>query len=145
MVGFEYITPELLENANKNISIEMQTQATRYLREMGIMFTPMFIIDPGFDREDFNNLNNHAKEQKYFGPEFTILTPLPGSRLYNEQKDKIIIHDWDLFDGFHAVVKTKLPSEEFYRLFWDMTHGFGISIFKKISVLIRYLSSIFLQ
>ena len=135
-VGFEYIFPERLKNTNKKIDVEMQNQAVRYLREIGVLFTPLFIVDPNFDRDEFDSLKKYIQKQNYFRPEFSILTPLPGTSLYLEQKDKINIRDWDLFDGLHAVVKTRLPEVEFYKLFWDLTPP--IPIFKKIKILLRY-------
>ena len=48
---------------------------------------------------------------------FSILTPLPGTKLHRERRHEITNHDPELFDVFHAVLPTRMPLEEFYERF----------------------------
>mgnify|MGYP001297382712 CR=1 FL=1 len=136
MLGYESPSAGLLEKYNKNIAVETQIQATKYLDELKIDFEPLFIIDPDFDGKDFNTLKAYVKKQRFFWPGYSILTPFPGSPLYAEYKDKILVSNWDLFDGAHAVIKTRLPEEEFYRYYREIL--WGIPLFNRIRALIRY-------
>jgi len=43
-----------------------------------------------------------------------VLTPLPGTDLWDEVKDEVVTEDWELFDITHAVLPTRMPLEEFY-------------------------------
>jgi len=45
---------------------------------------------------------------------FSILTPLPGTDLWNTAKMDVTTNDWEMYDIVHAVLPTKLPLNEFY-------------------------------
>ena len=53
-------------------------------------------------------------------PEVIILTPLPGTRLYNEFKEYLINTKYELFDLQHTVLPTKLPLKDFYKEFANL-------------------------
>jgi len=42
-------------------------------------------------------------------PRYAIVTPFPGTALYHrlESEDRILTHDWDLYDGQHVVFQPK--------------------------------------
>ena len=44
-----------------------------------------------------------------------MLTPLPGTDLWDETEADIQTQDWELFDIAHTVLPTKLPLREFYQ------------------------------
>ncbi len=46
---------------------------------------------------------------------YTILTPLPGTRLYRQLRDQISIHDLDYYTLTNAVLPTRLEEELFYQ------------------------------
>jgi len=61
-------------------------------------------------------------------PSYTVLTPLPGTELYEEMKEKLIATECRLFDFLHAVIPTRLPLDEFYgelASLWAKTYHFG--------------------
>ncbi|MGH7337674.1 MAG: hypothetical protein ACREI7_08855, partial [Myxococcota bacterium] len=45
---------------------------------------------------------------------FSVLTPLPGTDLWETAKSHVNTHDWEMYDIVHAVLPTKLPLDEFY-------------------------------
>jgi len=45
---------------------------------------------------------------------FTILSPFPGTNLYDEVRDSLTTTRTDLIDFFHTVMPTRLPLEQFY-------------------------------
>ncbi|NOZ20328.1 MAG: hypothetical protein GXP25_04480, partial [Planctomycetes bacterium] len=49
--------------------------------------------------------------------QFTVLTPLPGTPLFEQEAERLVTRDYRLFDCLHSVLPTKLPREEFYRQF----------------------------
>jgi hypothetical protein len=50
-------------------------------------------------------------------PVISILTPLPGTKLYETCKDQIIIDDLDYYTFTNAVTATKMPPDLFYTTF----------------------------
>jgi hypothetical protein len=71
-------------------------------------------------------------------PAFTILTPLPGTELYEERRHELVTHDYLLYDVTHTVLPTRLPLERFYERFarlYSMTakhQRLGWSAFKSM-------------
>jgi len=51
---------------------------------------------------------------------FSVLTPLPGTDLYQEVKDRLITANYDYVDFFHTLLPTTLPRKEFYRELADL-------------------------
>jgi len=45
---------------------------------------------------------------------FAVLTPLPGTDLYEAVKDSLLTHDYDYFDFNHTLLPTELPMDVFY-------------------------------
>jgi len=46
---------------------------------------------------------------------FRVLTPLPGTDLYHEVKEKLITSNYDYFDFHHTLLPTALPIKTFYK------------------------------
>ena len=53
-------------------------------------------------------------------PVFCILTPLPGTVLYEERKADIITNDYGKYDLTHTVLPTRLPIDEFYEQYANL-------------------------
>jgi hypothetical protein len=79
-------------------------------------------VDPAFDREDFRRLSEYVEENNLTHPIFTILSPFPGTDLYDMVKKTFITESFELIDFFHTVLPTKLPLDEFYDEFLGLYH-----------------------
>ncbi len=75
------------------------------------------IVDPGWGEEDFDRLEAFVKAAKLPNPTFTILTPLPGTELWQTLKSKLTTHDYSYFDVTHLVLPARLGPERFYERF----------------------------
>jgi radical SAM superfamily enzyme YgiQ (UPF0313 family) len=73
-----------------------------------------FILRPEFTRADFCALATYCRRLELSFASFAVLTPLPGTDLYQEVSDQLVIHDYDYFDFIHTLLPTALPLEEFY-------------------------------
>jgi len=113
-IGLEKIDDEGLRSVNKKNSADNNNQAIRILQELGVGYTPNFIIDPSWDRADFEKLKHWIDETGACNSGFSVLTPLPGTDLWDEVEDEIQTRDWELFDIAHAVLPTKLSLSDFY-------------------------------
>ena len=113
-LGLESITDEGLASVNKHNTAANNRRAIEILQEMGVGFTPNFIVDPAWDHEDFARLREWIATTGAYNSGFSILTPLPGTDLWETAKQNVTTHDWEMYDIVHTVLPTKLPLEEFY-------------------------------
>ena len=113
-LGLEAVTDEGLRLVNKSNTQANNERAIEILKELGVGFTPNFIVDPGWEHEDFARLRNWIERMGTFNSGFSVLTPLPGTDLWRQTKEQVTTHDWEMYDIIHTVLPTKLPLEEFY-------------------------------
>jgi radical SAM superfamily enzyme YgiQ (UPF0313 family) len=113
-LGLESITDEGLNAVNKSNTAANNVRALSILREMGVGYTPNFIVDPAWDHEDFARLRGWIEETGAYNSGFSILTPLPGTDLWESAQRQVTTHDWEMYDIVHAVLPTRLSLEEFY-------------------------------
>ena len=120
VMGFESYRDEDLQYFHRGMKVSANREALRILRENDILPVGYFIVRPDYDRKNFEDLKNyiHGLNLKYMI--FTVLTPIPGTDLYEESKSRIIKNDYDLYDFRHTLLPTKLPLEEFYAELADL-------------------------
>lgn len=106
-IGVESPNQAVLDSYNKNITPDLSVQAIRMLHKYNIKAMASFIIGELNETEDMiYETINFSKKIHPEVAQFTILTPYPGTRLFNKVKDLIVTQDWSLYDGLHAVIKT---------------------------------------
>lgn len=126
-LGLEKIDDEGLRSVNKKNTADNNNRAIRILQDLDIGYTPNFIVDPSWDRADFEKLKRWVDETGAYNSGFSVLTPLPGTDLWDETEESIQTHDWELFDIAHTVLPTKLPLDEFYREYAGLwKHGMDV-------------------
>ncbi len=114
-IGFEKIRDDELASIDKRNSVRNNEEALEILRSLKIDVWASFIVDPDYEKEDFERLRQYIIDHRIDTPTFSVLTPLPGTPLFEEKEDKLMVRDCDLFDVAHAVLPTRLPLREFYR------------------------------
>ena len=113
-LGLESVTDEGLKAVNKKNTADNNVRAIEILKELGVGFTPNFIVDPNWDRDDFKRLRDWIETMGAYNAGFSILTPLPGTDLWDAAKKNVTTDKWEMYDIVHTVLPTKLPLEEFY-------------------------------
>lgn len=116
-IGFEKITEAALQQVEKHNSVRNNEKALAMLQSRGINVIASFIVDPDFSEEDFEQLRQYIIEKRIQTPSFSILTPLPGTELYDKVSNKLGFTNWEQLDLLHAVLPTALPPPLFYREF----------------------------
>lgn len=116
-IGVEKTDEQGLNEVNKHNTVENNEAALEFCRQHGIGVTASFIVDPDFTAADFARLRDYIKRWNIGTPSFTVLTPLPGTDLFAQFKDKLTTTNYELFDLLHAVVPTRLSLRDFYREF----------------------------
>jgi hopanoid C-3 methylase len=113
-LGLEAVTDEGLDAVNKHNTMANNARALAILREMGVGYTPNFIVDPAWDHEDFARLRAWIEETGAYNSGFSILTPLPGTDLWETAQRQVTTRNWEMYDIVHTVLPTKLSLQEFY-------------------------------
>lgn len=117
LIGLESFDPQELKRVNKGSSVEQNIQAVKFLRSIGVKIWAAQIVFPNWTVEDFDRAIQINQELGVECPQFTILTPLPGTPDYDNAKKhgQLTTLDPGKYDFFHWVVPTTLPPEEMYR------------------------------
>jgi radical SAM superfamily enzyme YgiQ (UPF0313 family) len=114
-LGLEKVDDAGLKSVNKRNTADHNNQAIKILQDLGVGYTPTFIIDPTWEKSDFEKLKRWIDATGAYNSGFSVLTPLPGTDLWDEVEGQVNTRDWELYDIAHTVLPTKLPLEEFYR------------------------------
>ena len=113
-LGLESVTDEGLKAVNKKNTADNNVKAIKILQDLGVGFTPNFIVDPAWTRDDFKRLRDWIDHTGAYNSGFSVLTPLPGTDLWDAAKEKVTTHDWEMYDIVHAVLPTTLSLDDFY-------------------------------
>lgn len=109
MMGLEYHKDSVLADIQKRHSTEQARKAMELLKKHKLMVMATLLIghweETEEDRNDF--LKFFGKYVDHFG--LNLITPLPGTPLFYQMKEKGRIRDWDYrnFDYLHAVMATR--------------------------------------
>jgi len=112
--GLEFFSNKDMQFINKGSSAEDNIEAVKILQSNDIEIYASFIVRPEHTREDFDSFKKYCRKLKLNFPTFAVLTPLPGTDLYEEEKDRLLSNNYDLFDFFHPLLPTHMPIEEFF-------------------------------
>ena len=123
-VGIEKVDDEGLKSVNKRTKASTNDDALDFLKSIGIRPIATFIVDPMFGDEDFDKLEEYARVNELIAPTYTILTPLPGTEVYNLRKHELLTDNYYMYDLLHSVLPTNLPIERFYERF-SRLYGLG--------------------
>ncbi|MGB3563258.1 MAG: radical SAM protein [Thermoanaerobaculia bacterium] len=136
-VGFESFREEDLEYVNKDSTVKDNDEAARILNDLGVDIYASFIVRPDFDKEDFAAMRRYCRQLELSFASFAVLTPLPGTDLYDEVKDEMLTHDTRYFDFLHTLLPTRLPLQEFYEEL-NRLYTTAIPLTKGLSFLAKY-------
>jgi len=112
--GLEAASDEELIAYGKASTVKDTITALKTMNELGIYVVGNYIVKPGYDKQDFDRLARFVQANPIYHSGFTVLTPFPGTAMYEEMKAQITIHDLDYYNLTNAVVETKLPEQKFY-------------------------------
>jgi len=115
-VGLETLSQRNLEAVGKRINVTSSYhELVSRLHDNGIALIASFMF--GLDADDeavFERTVEFARHHKIDACMFSILTPLPGTRLYTKLEDegRIVDRDWRHYDGAHVTFRPALLSPE---------------------------------
>ncbi len=122
-VGFETLDPANLLEQRKHQNLRRDYTATiRRLHDLGVMINGSFVF--GMDNDDasvFDRTVEWAIEQGIETATFHILTPYPGTALYQRMaaSGRMLTGDWDLYDTRHTVFRpARMSPSDLERGYW---------------------------
>ncbi len=103
-IGFESAEDKILKEYKKGLSSSIAFEVVKLLKKYKIDVFASFVLGALNDtRETIMKTIRFAKKLKASIVQFSILTPYPGTRLYERLKSKILSKDFSFFDGTHLV------------------------------------------
>jgi radical SAM superfamily enzyme YgiQ (UPF0313 family) len=94
------------------------------LKSLGIRIVGDFIISPEYEHADFQRLMDFVDSSGIDVPIPAVLTPLPGTPLYQRLRPQITVHDLDYYTFTNAVLPTRMEEHEFYKCYAGMLQRF---------------------
>ena len=120
IIGFEEIDDKRLNTMGKANTTAMNSKAIHILHDIGITIIGDFIISPDFDEDQFQALRDYLEKNQVDLLMPSILTPLPGTPLYESMKETITIHNLDYYTLTNAVVPIRMDEKVFYENYADL-------------------------
>jgi hopanoid C-3 methylase len=115
--GFESPTDAGLESVRKDQGVAEAEEAIAVCRRLGVGVTGNFICDPDWDESDFERLWAFLAKHRLDHVGFTVLTPLPGTRDFDDARLRIRDSDWSHYDMHHVLWEPRLGRRRFFELF----------------------------
>ncbi|MBC8414385.1 B12-binding domain-containing radical SAM protein, partial [bacterium] len=139
LIGLESVSEQNLARMDKGINKKHDyLQAIRTIQAHGILVNGSFIVGYDFDtKESFDELIAFINEAKLLMPLINVLTPFPGTKLFQrlEKEGRILHKDWSKYDSKQVVFSPALltPEElqQGYRKVISEIYSFE-SIYKKL-------------
>ncbi len=114
-IGIESVSSAGLEQIDKRQTVEELGRGLRVFRDHGVSVHGMFIL--GLDTDTPKTARETVRFARSAGLsslQALILTPLPGSRTFDEmeREGRILFRDWSLYDAHHVVFRHPTMSPE---------------------------------
>ena len=104
-IGFESGSQEALDSYGKKAKVEDALKAMEILKENRVEATGAFILGaPGETKAMMRETIRFAKRLDPRRAQFSILTPYPGSKLYDGAKDRLLTKNWSFYSGMHPTM-----------------------------------------
>lgn len=136
-VGMESFRDKELKHIRKGTSVSLNEECIRILHDNNITVRGGFMVYPDYDKEDFKRLGEYVRKSGVDKPTFSVLTPLPGTPLYEETKDQLLTNNYNLFDLTHMVLPSKLPLRKFYKEYSTLLYRRSMTLKRRIEMFKR--------
>jgi radical SAM superfamily enzyme YgiQ (UPF0313 family) len=117
--GLEAATDEGLDGLMKDATVDETMQGVGVAREHKYGVTGNFVIDPAWTEADFERLWAFVERHQLFQAGFTILTPLPGTKYFDDMRQTLRARRWSHFDMHHLLWEPRLGPRRFFELYCE--------------------------
>ena len=115
--GFEAPTNHQLDELHKDTDVSATELGVGVARELGYGVTGNFVVNPNWSESDFEAMWAMVDRLQLNRAGFTVLTPLPGTPLFDSMRDQLTETDWSKWDMHHLLVEPRLGRQRFFELF----------------------------
>ncbi|HUD70581.1 MAG TPA: radical SAM protein [Dongiaceae bacterium] len=116
--GLEAPSDEGLARVRKDALVSESVQAAEVARALRYGVTGNFVVDPDWGEEEFEALRAFVTEHRFERAGYTILTPLPGTALYDDFAARGGGGGpWFRYDMHHALWEPRLGAARFFHLY----------------------------
>jgi radical SAM superfamily enzyme YgiQ (UPF0313 family) len=106
--GVESASEKSLKYLNKAYTVEQVRRAFRLTKEAKIQILSYYLFGTaGETKADALNTLKFAKELDPDYAHFMTTTPMPGSKLFAEKRERLITNDWSKFYQYNSIVDTE--------------------------------------
>ena len=118
LVGLEAINDDELNDYNKGTKEEHNAKAIEVINATSAQCIGLMIIGLSATKKDFDDLYNWIVRHELIHVTISIFTPIPGTQLYEEYKDKLITNKVEHWDFLHLVVEPDNISKHKFYLYY---------------------------
>jgi anaerobic magnesium-protoporphyrin IX monomethyl ester cyclase len=105
-LGFESGSQEILNEYGKKSSVADAKRAVDILHENGVKIIGAFILGALGDNERTMRATiDLAKSLNPSRAQFSLLTPYPGTKLWEKVKEKLLTNDWEMYSGLRPTIR----------------------------------------
>ena len=115
--GLEAASDAGLANVTKDASVSSSIEAARISRSMGYGVTGNFLVDPDWDEAQFRELWDFVATNGFQRAGYTILTPLPGTELFQKLAPVLEGQPWFKYDMHHVLWEPRVGARRFFELY----------------------------
>jgi hopanoid C-3 methylase len=115
--GLEAASDEGLAGVVKDTGVWASIEAARISRSFGYGVTGNFLVDPDWDEDRFRELWDFVARHGFQRAGYTILTPLPGTDLYQRLRPVLAGQPWFKYDMHHVLWEPRLGARRFFELY----------------------------
>jgi radical SAM superfamily enzyme YgiQ (UPF0313 family) len=115
--GLEAASDEGLAGVVKDTGVWASVEAARISRSLGYGVTGNFLVDPDWDEDQFHELWDFVARHGFQRAGYTILTPLPGTDLYERLRPVLAGQPWFKYDMHHVLWEPRLGARRFFELY----------------------------
>jgi len=115
--GLEAASDEGLASVVKDAGVHASIEAARVARCFGYGVTGNFLVDPDWEEWQFRELWDFVKTHGFERAGYTILTPLPGTELFEKLAPELEGQPWFKYDMHHVLREPRLGARRFFELY----------------------------
>src|SRR5262249_13337687 len=115
--GLEAASDEGLAHVVKDAGVRASIEAAEISRDLGYGVTGNFLVDPDWDEWQFRELWGFVKTYGFQRAGYTILTPLPGTELFQKLAPVLEGQPWFKYDMHHVLWEPRLGAKRFFELY----------------------------
>lgn len=125
-LGFESGSQEILNEYGKKSSLDDARRAVDILHANGVKIIGAFILGAlGDSDRTMRETIALAKSLNPSRAQFSLLTPYPGTKLFERVKEKLLTRDWEMYSGLHPTIRLdKITPQRLNRFLFKAYAGF---------------------